>query len=65
MMDNILTNIIFLPLFVAVILGVFRADTKYLKIGAMFSAVASLFLVLLVTYNFDPHGGMQFSKTSP
>ena len=65
MMENILTNIIFLPLLLAVILGIFRADTKYLKIGAMFSSVATLFLVLLVAYNFDPNAGMQFVKTSP
>lgn len=64
-MDNILTNIIFLPLFMAVILGVFRADIRYLKIGAMFSSVATLFLVAILTYNFDPHGGMQFSKNLP
>ncbi|MFT5660842.1 MAG: NADH-quinone oxidoreductase subunit M [Sulfurimonas sp.] len=62
MMDNILTNIIFLPLFIAVVLGIFRANAKYLKIGAMFSSVATLFLVALLTYNFDPSGSMQFTK---
>ena len=62
MLDNILTNIIFLPLFMAVVLGVFRANIHYLKIGAMFSSVATLFLVMIVTYNFDPETGMQFGK---
>ena len=62
MFDNILTNIIFLPLFMAVVLGALRANTRYLKIGAMFSSVATLFLVALLTYNFDLNGGMQFSK---
>ncbi len=65
MLDNILTNIIFLPLLMAVILGISRANVKYLKIGAMFSSVATLFLVVLLLYNFDPHGGMQFTKHLP
>ncbi len=62
MMDHILTNIIFLPLFAAIILGIFRAKIKVLKIGAMFSSVATLFLVTWTAYNFDPNGGMQFTK---
>ena len=65
MMDNILSNIIFLPLFMAVVLGALRANLKYLKLGAMFSAVGTLFLVLALLYNFDPHAGMQFSKNLP
>ena len=62
MMDNILTNIIFLPLFIAVVLGVFRAKTSYLKIGAMFSSLATLSLVIVLLYNFDADAGMQFTK---
>ncbi len=65
MMAHILTNIIFLPLFVAVVLGVFRASTKILKIGAMFSSLATLSLVALLTYNFDPSEGMQFIQNLP
>ena len=65
MMEHILTNIIFLPLFIAVILGIFRAELKYLKIGAMFSSVMTLILVLLVFYNFDTSGGMQFILSLP
>ncbi len=65
MMHNILTNIIFLPLLMAVILGVIRAPLKVLKWGAFFSSVVTLFLVLWVAYNFDPHGGMQFIQHSP
>ena len=65
MLSNILTNIIFLPLLMAVVLGIFRANTKYLKIGAIFSAVTTLFLVVYLIYNFDPHAGMQFTKNLP
>ena len=65
MMEHILTNIIFLPLFIAMILGIFRAELKFLKIGAMFSSVMTLILVGLVAYNFNPNGGMQFTLNLP
>ncbi|WP_455755555.1 complex I subunit 4 family protein [Sulfurimonas sp.] len=64
MMEHILTNIIFLPLLMAVILGIFRAPLKILKIGALFSSIATLFLVLFLTYNFNPNSGMQFIQNS-
>ena len=60
MMDNILSILIFLPLFMAVLLGIFRAELRVLKIGAMFSSVATLLLVTWTAYRFDPDGGMQF-----
>ena len=59
-MDHILTAIIFLPLFSAVVLGLIRADIKLLRVGATLSSVITLLLVLLLLYNFDPHSGMQF-----
>ena len=62
MMDHILTNIIFIPLFAAIILGVFRANITYVKVGAMLSSVVTLFLVGLVTMSFDPNDGMQFTQ---
>ena len=65
MIDNILSLIIFLPLFIALILGLFRAEITYLKIGAMFSSVATLLLVAWTAYHFDPDGGMQFVKHVP
>ena len=65
MMALVLTNIIFLPLFIAVVLGIFRAPVRVLKIGAMFSSLATLFLVLIVTYNFDSNSGMQFTQHLP
>jgi len=60
MQEHILTVIIFLPLFTAVILGVFRASTRALKVGAFLTSVVTLWLVLWLTYNFDPQGKMQF-----
>ncbi len=65
MLDSILTNIIFLPLFMAVVLGTFGANIKYLRIGAIFSSIGTLFLVALLTYNFNPEVGMQFVKNLP
>ena len=59
-MDHILTAIIFLPLFSAVVMGLIGADIKILRVGATLSAVITLLLVLLLLYNFDPHSGMQF-----
>ena len=60
MMEQILTAIIFLPLLSAVAMGVIRADIKLLRVGAILSSVTTLFLVLLLVYNFDPYSGMQF-----
>jgi len=65
MVDNILSNIIFLPLFTALLLGLFRARITYLKIGAMFSSVATLLLVAWTILHFDPDGGMQFVTHVP
>ncbi|OIP56371.1 MAG: hypothetical protein AUK54_02170 [Helicobacteraceae bacterium CG2_30_36_10] len=65
MMQHILTFIIFIPLFTAIVLGIMRASTKSLKIGAMFSSVITLFLVAVVAYNFNPDIGMQFTKNLP
>jgi len=65
MMENILSNIIFLPLLMAIVLGIFRAPLKILKAGAMFSAIVTLLLVALLIYNFEPNGGMQFTKILP
>ncbi len=63
--DHILTLIIFLPLFAAVVMGVFRVETKVLKIGSFLSSAVTLLLVLWLTVHFDPHGGMQFVKDLP
>ena len=65
MMENILTYIIFIPLFVAIILGVLRANAELLKIGAFLSSVTTLFLVAILTYNFDSSTGMQFTQNLP
>mgnify|MGYP000229736827 CR=1 FL=1 len=54
MMEQILTAIIFLPLFSAVVLGLIRADIKLLRVGAMFSSVVTLLLVLLLVSGIAP-----------
>jgi len=65
MEDHILTLIIFLPLFAAVVMGIFRVKTAVLKTGAFLSSAVTLLLVLWLTVHFDPHGGMQFVKDLP
>ena len=65
MMGNILSIIIFLPLFMAMLLGLLRAEVTLLKIGAMFSSVATLFLTAWTAFYFDPEGGMQFVQNAP
>jgi len=59
-MENILTDIIFLPLLFAVILGTIRASLPLLRVGAIFSSLGTLALTLLLTYDFNPQQGMQF-----
>ena len=64
-MEKILTDIIFLPLLAAVLLGLFRAPPPWLRAGAMVSAAVVLVLVLAVAVNFDPQGGMQYVRRLP
>jgi len=65
MMENILSEIIFLPIIVAIILGIFQANLKLLRIGAIFSSLITLILVLILTYNFDANSAMQFRVNLP
>ena len=65
MMENILTIIIFLPLFIAIILGIVRANLLLLRVGAIFSSFTILLLTILLTFTFDPYGAMQFSVNKP
>jgi len=65
MMQSILIYIIFLPLGVATLLGLFRSSLRLLKVGAMFSSVGVLLLALLLTYNFNTQEGMQFMQNFP
>lgn len=64
-MENILSEIIFLPITVAIILGLLRANLQLLRAGAIFSSIATLVLVLVVTYNFEPSASMQFVINLP
>ena len=64
-MDQILTNIIFLPLLAAVVLGVLQASLRWLRIGAIATSLAVALLVVIVIVNFDPAAGMQFTRVAP
>jgi NADH-quinone oxidoreductase subunit M len=66
MMDHILSIIIFLPLFTAVLFGLLRVNTKVLKIGSFLTAAITLMLTAWVAYHFDPlQNGMQFVEQAP
>ena len=65
MMENILTLIIFVPLMMALFLGLIRADIKLLRIGTVASSMLTLGLVLFLLTQFDPEGGMQFVINLP
>jgi len=62
MIDNILTNIIFLPLVTATLLGLLRSNIFLLKVGAIISSFLTFVLSIVVLYSFDSDGGMQFLK---
>ncbi len=64
-MEHILTNIIFLPLFTAILLGVLKAPIKVLKVGATFSSFATFALLGVLIWHFDPQQGMQFTQRLP
>jgi len=64
-MEKILSDIIFVPFFAAVLLGAVRAPLFWLRAGAFFSSLLVFGLVLAVAAGFDPHGGMQFVRTLP
>ena len=64
-MEHILSNIIFLPIATAALLGVVKASVRWLRIGAVVSSLSVLVLVVTVIVNFDPSGGMQFVRIAP
>lgn len=59
-MENILSNIIFLPLLLAILLGLMQASLVLLRAGAILTSITTLLLVLTLAYNFNPDQGMQF-----
>jgi len=66
MFDHILSIIIFLPLFTAMVFGIFQVEIKVLKIGAFLTSAITLLLVTWLAYLFDPHAtGMQFVENAP
>lgn len=64
-MTQILSNIIFLPLFAAMLMGFFGAPLRVLRAGAVLASLGVLVMTLLVTSDFDPDGGMQFVRNLP
>ena len=64
-MEHILSNIIFLPLMTAFILGLLRANLFWIRLASVTASVAVFILTLVVLGNFDPHGGMQFIRSIP
>ena len=64
-MEQILSNIIFVPLLMALILGLSRASLRWIRLGAAVSSVIVMALVLIVIFYFDPSGGMQYVRIAP
>jgi NADH-quinone oxidoreductase subunit M len=64
-MENILSDIIFLPFVTALVLGVLRAPVRWLRFGALASSLAVIVLVVLVIIGFDPEQGMQYVRILP
>ena len=64
-MEQILSNIIFVPLLIALVLGMFRASLQWIRMGAIASSMIVMALVITVIFNFDPSGGMQFVRIAP
>ena len=64
-MEHILSDIIFLPLFTAMLLGALRAPLIYLRAGSILSSFVVVILVSIVVLNYDPNGGMQFVRILP
>jgi len=64
-MEAILSYIIFLPILMALLLGLTRAPLWILRTGAMLSSLVVFLLVMMVASGFDPDGGMQFTRVLP
>jgi len=64
-MDPILSYIIFLPMLMALLLGLVRAPLYLLRLGAALSAVLVFILVVFIGIYFDPDGGLQFIRVLP
>jgi len=63
--DPILSYIIFLPMLMALLLGLVQAPLYLLRLGAALSAVLVFILVVLIGIYFDPEGGLQFIRVLP
>lgn len=64
-MEQILSNIIFIPLLAALLLGLLRVPLRWLRMGSMAASLIVFLLVIIVIVNFDPSGNMQFVRIIP
>ncbi len=64
-MEKILSAITFLPFVTAILLGIFRADHKYLRGISLLSSLIVFGLVIVVAIGYNPHEGMQFVRILP
>jgi len=64
-MEQILSNIIFIPTFVALLVALSGSSLRLLRIGAILSSLMVMLLVARVIMSFDPSGGMQFIRILP
>jgi len=64
-MPYILSTILFLPLIVAVVMGILRVSTHTLKVASLSASLMVLLFVLYVVTQFDSSQGMQFTYVAP
>ena len=64
-MEQILSIIVFLPFFTALIFGLIPIPFFFLRIGAVVSSLVVLGLVISLAVDYDPNGGVQFIRQLP
>ncbi len=65
-MEQILSAIIFIPFFTALLLGLFfQLPHRYLRVSSLISALIVFGLVVFLAIEYDPNGGMQFIRILP
>lgn len=65
MMEMLLSIIIFVPFFAALLMGLTQLRLAWLRLGAMAASLSVLSLVVFLAVSFDPQGGMQFTHRLP
>ncbi len=62
-MEQILSAIIFIPFFTALLASLLRLSYSNLRTLSIVSSIIVFGLVLFLAIQYDPHGGMQFIRT--